>query len=70
MAEQFSVQSLPAVALAALLPCLGCAPEVDLPSEIKGLRVLAVQKSAPYAKPGESVDTSHALARRQVSRPR
>lgn len=35
---------------------LGCGAEFDPPSEIKTLRVLAVQKSAPYAKPGEKVD--------------
>jgi len=44
-----------ALALLSLTACLGCSPELELPSEIKGLRVLAVQKSLPYAKPGETV---------------
>lgn len=35
---------------------LGCGAEFDPPSELKTLRVLAAQKSAPYAKPGEDVE--------------
>jgi hypothetical protein len=35
---------------------VGCGAEFDPPSELKTLRVLAVQKSAPYAKPGEQVE--------------
>ncbi len=35
---------------------LGCGAEFDPPHEVKTLRVLGVQKSAPYAKPGEDVD--------------
>jgi len=34
---------------------LGCAPSFDPPSEIKTLRVLAVQKDQPYAPPGAEV---------------
>jgi hypothetical protein len=34
----------------------GCAAEFDPASEVTGLRVLAVKKSAPYARPGEAVD--------------
>ncbi|MBK7580385.1 MAG: hypothetical protein IPI67_09295 [Myxococcales bacterium] len=37
---------------------LGCTADFDPPHELKTLRVLAVQKSAPYAKPGETVDLS------------
>jgi hypothetical protein len=42
----------------ALLPlCMSCGgASFDVPSEIKGLRVLAVQKTPPYPNPGESVD--------------
>lgn len=36
--------------------CAGCAAEFDPGSEVTGLRVLAVKKSAPYARPGEPVD--------------
>jgi hypothetical protein len=32
---------------------LGCAPEFDKVSEIETLRILAVQKDKPYAKPGD-----------------
>jgi hypothetical protein len=37
------------------LALAGCGPELDPPSEIKGLRVLAIQKDKPYAKPTDSV---------------
>ncbi len=37
---------------------LACAPDFDPPSEIKTLRVLAVQKDRPYAAPGEDVTLS------------
>jgi len=48
------------VALTALLTALaaGCGAEFDPASEVTGLRVLAVKKSVPYARPGESVDFS------------
>lgn len=42
------------VATATLL--LGCAAEFDPASELQGLRVLAVRKSAPYAQPGTTVE--------------
>ncbi|HTV25693.1 MAG TPA: hypothetical protein VMG12_43655, partial [Polyangiaceae bacterium] len=47
-----------ALASAALLAALalGCGAEFDPASEITGLRVLAVKKSLPYARPGEAVD--------------
>src|SRR5688572_12873525 len=35
---------------------LGCSADFDPPSELKTLRVLAVQKSEPYASPGEEVE--------------
>jgi hypothetical protein len=35
---------------------LGCGAEFDPQSELSGLRVLAVKKSLPYARPGETVD--------------
>lgn len=41
--------------VASVLASLACAPEFDPPSEIEGLRVLAVQKDRPYARPGEDV---------------
>ena len=34
---------------------LGCGPDFDPPSELHSLRVLAVQKDAPYAQPGQTV---------------
>lgn len=34
----------------------GCAAQFDPASELQGLRVLAVRKSAPYAPPGTAVD--------------
>jgi hypothetical protein len=34
---------------------VGCAPDIDPPSELVGLRVLAIQKDKPYAKPTDSV---------------
>ncbi len=40
------------------LASVSCGVEFDPPSEVNSLRVLAVQKSLPYAKPGESVDVS------------
>ena len=44
-------------ALTCLVPLLGgCAAEFDPGSELAGLRVLAVKKSAPYARPGSQVD--------------
>jgi hypothetical protein len=41
--------------LSAVLALAGCGAEFDPPSQIKTLRVLAVQKDQPYAKPGENV---------------
>src|SRR5262245_54382919 len=41
-----------------LLALAGCGVEFDPASEISGLRVLAVKKSSPYARPGERVDLS------------
>jgi len=37
------------------LASAACAPDIDPQSELKGLRVLAVQKDKPYAKPTDSV---------------
>lgn len=39
----------------ALSTTLGCGPEFDRSSELKSLRVLAVQKDKPYAQPGDTV---------------
>lgn len=36
----------------------GCGVDFDSVSELKGLRVIAVHKSAPYARPGETVELS------------
>lgn len=48
----------PSLVLSAVLALssIGCGAEFDPPSELNSLRVLAVQKSAPYAKPGEDVE--------------
>ncbi len=47
----------PWLACAALLGLgSGCGADFDPASEITGLRVLAVKKSLPYARPGEPVD--------------
>ncbi|MCC6217842.1 MAG: hypothetical protein IT376_23490 [Polyangiaceae bacterium] len=45
-----------AALLLGVVAALGCAPELDVPSEVQSLRVLGVQKSKPYARPGEAVD--------------
>lgn len=44
--------------VAFLILSSGCAPELEKVSEIKTLRVLAVQKERPYAKPGDTVNLS------------
>jgi hypothetical protein len=55
MARSRSVRT----ALAALSVLLaGCAPEFDKVSELQTLRVLAVQKEKPYARPGDTVNLS------------
>lgn len=50
---------LPPLARAAVLACgallVGCGAELDRSSEVRGLRVIAVQKDKPYAEPGETV---------------
>lgn len=48
-------RELPFVLLGGAL-ALGCGAEFDPPHELKTLRVLGVQKTVPYAKPGETVD--------------
>jgi hypothetical protein len=49
--------------LAASVPALvACAPDFDPPSEIQTLRVLAVRKDKPYARPGETVTLRMLLA--------
>lgn len=35
---------------------LGCGPQYESPSKLTSLRVLAVQKDKPYAKPGDTVN--------------
>ena len=51
--------SVAAAALLALpLLASGCGAEFDPASEVTGLRVLAVKKSLPYARPGEQVELS------------
>lgn len=42
--------------LALALGAVGCGAEFDPPHEVKTLRVLGVQKSAPYAQPGQDVE--------------
>ena len=37
---------------------LGCGPDFDPPSELRSLRVLAVQKDVPYAQPDSEVNLS------------
>lgn len=50
--------SRPALLLAgfASLASFGCGSEFDSLAQVEGLRILAVQKSAPYARPRESVE--------------
>ncbi|MBM4361406.1 MAG: hypothetical protein FJ104_01905 [Deltaproteobacteria bacterium] len=48
------------VALAAALAA-GCGAEFDSPSELRSLRVLAVKKDRPYARPGDTVRLQMAL---------
>jgi hypothetical protein len=60
----------PSLALAALAAlAVGCAAEFDPASELTGLRVLAVKKNAPYARPGESVDLTMLWHDAEPSRP-
>jgi hypothetical protein len=47
-----------ALALALALALGACGPTFDRQSELKSLRVLAVQKDKPYALPGETVNLS------------
>ena len=47
---------LPLLAALLSLFSLGCGPDFDPPSELHSLRVLAVQKDAPYAQPGDTVN--------------
>jgi hypothetical protein len=44
------------VALLLGLGAIGCGPELEKQSEVDSLRVLAVQKSQPIARPGQRVD--------------
>lgn len=62
------VRSLASAALLASLAA-GCAAEFDPASEVTGLRVLAVKKSAPYARPGESVDLTMLWHDAETGRP-
>jgi hypothetical protein len=48
---------------------LGCGVDFDPASEISGLRVLAVKKSNPYARPGEAVDLTMLWHDAQPGRP-
>lgn len=45
-----------ACGLVLLVSLSGCGPELDPISEVKTLRIMGVSKSAPYARPGETVD--------------
>ncbi|HEX2735929.1 MAG TPA: hypothetical protein VHM70_30220 [Polyangiaceae bacterium] len=45
-----------ATAISALLLTFACGSEFDSISQLEGLRVMAVQKDHPYAKPGEKVE--------------
>src|ERR1041385_6173867 len=45
-----------ALSLLALSGALGCAPELDDQSKLVTLRVLAVRKDKPYARPGDTVN--------------
>lgn len=44
-----------AVALGLALAASGCGPQFDPSSKVSSLRILGVTKSAPYARPGETV---------------
>lgn len=48
---------------------VGCAAEFDPASEVTGLRVLAVKKSAPYVRPGEPVELTMLWHDAEPSRP-
>src|SRR5690606_12215025 len=52
--SSLTLAALLSLGAAALFP--GCGPELDRISELKTLRILGVKKSAPYARPGESVE--------------
>src|SRR5690606_9223307 len=45
-----------ALGFTALTLFAGCGPELDPISQVKTLRIMGVSKSAPYARPGETVD--------------
>lgn len=47
--------------LSAGLAALGCAPGFESPARLRSLRVLAVQKDKPYARPGDTVRLSMLL---------
>ncbi|MGC4089389.1 MAG: hypothetical protein QM756_16170 [Polyangiaceae bacterium] len=53
--HRFSLASHLAAALVALAAASGCGPGFDAASEVKGLRVFAVQKDSPYPTPGQDV---------------
>lgn len=52
---QLRTQLSRAVLTASCALLAGCGAELDRPSELTGLRVIAVQKDKPYAEPGETV---------------
>jgi hypothetical protein len=58
--------------LAALLGLclLGCGPDFDPPSELHSLRILGVQKDAPYAQPGQTVNLQMLWTDASPKRPR
>lgn len=56
--------------LLSALALLGCAPDFDPPSKIQSLRVLAVRKDRPYARPGDTVELGMLLARDPEAVPR
>jgi hypothetical protein len=64
-----SRRSLPLAVVALVASTLGCGAQFDPASELQGLRVLAVRKSAPYAQPGTTVDLQMLWHDSQPDRP-
>jgi hypothetical protein len=53
--DQISRVLLTGLVAGTCLASLGCAPEFDPPSSLVSLRILAVESTPPYAKPGDTV---------------
>lgn len=56
MTRSFRRHLLLGAGLGAVLLGVACGPELDPISRIENVRIIAMRKSAPYARPGEQVD--------------